>query len=250
MPQPAGGLFAGPLLAALAISLAVMENMVRDVARIQALLTLAQHPNTPQAEAESALAMASKLMQKHGYSEDQISAPLVDDVSVVVERVLIQGKYRVRRQALLYAIALIHSCAGYRDDDQGKDSVMVLYGRQNDIFAAKTLFAAADTLAARCIPRGDRSWRVAWWKGFQRGIEEVLSGARREFISESPEAGLVLADRGTRATQEMRASAPPLRSSYSYVDTSANAYKTGKAAGKQFGAAGRSFTGGVRGELQ
>jgi hypothetical protein len=41
--------------------------------RIQSLLSLAQHPNTPQAEAETALAMASKLMQKHGLSETDIA---------------------------------------------------------------------------------------------------------------------------------------------------------------------------------
>ena len=41
--------------------------------RINAMLNLAQHPNTPQAEAESALAMASKLMQKHGLEESDVT---------------------------------------------------------------------------------------------------------------------------------------------------------------------------------
>ena len=41
--------------------------------RVNALLALAQHPNTPQPEAESALAMASKLMQKHGLTNADIA---------------------------------------------------------------------------------------------------------------------------------------------------------------------------------
>jgi hypothetical protein len=223
---------------------------VSDTTRIQALLKLAQHPNTPQAEAESALAMASKLMQKHGYSDGDVSINDLDDTEVIVERVLIAGKYRVRRLSLLHAIASVHSCAGYRDDDEDNSCVMVLYGRANDIFATKTLFTAAEALALRTIPRGDRSWRVSWWKGFQRGIEEVLTVARRDFVEETPGAGVVLADRAGRAQKEMRATAPPLRGTYTYVDTAQGAYKKGKEAGQRFGASGRTFSSGVRGELQ
>ena len=221
-----------------------------EISRIQSLLTLAQHPNTPQAEAETALAMASKLMQKHGLQPDDVGVSQELDDVVVVKRVHVGGKYRVRRGHLLYSIASVHSCAGYRDDDEAGNVVIVLYGRPHDIFAAQTLFAAADALATRCIPRGDRSWRVAWWKGFQRGIEEALSSAQKEFVDETPGSGLVLADRKTRAQKEMRASAPPLRGAYTYVDTADVAYQKGKATGKQFSSGKRSFTAGVIGELQ
>ena len=133
--------------------------------RITAMLNLAQHPNTPLAEAESALAMASKLMQKHGLSHSDIShSRSEDDVDIVVERIRVGGLYRVRRQNILYSIALLHSCAGYRAEDEGNDCIVVLYGRAADIFAARTLFTAADAMGARLLPRGDRSWRVAWWK--------------------------------------------------------------------------------------
>jgi hypothetical protein len=155
--------------------------------RINAMLNLAQHPNTPQAEAESALAMASKLMQKHGLSQSDITSSRTDeDTTVVVERVRVGGLYRVRRQNILYTIALLHSCAGYRTEDENDECVLVLYGRASDIFATRTLFAAADAMGARLLPRGDRSWRVAWWKGFQLGIEESLSIARKDFVSETP----------------------------------------------------------------
>ena len=219
--------------------------------RIQALLTLAQHPNTPQAEAETALALASKLMQKHGLSESDIadSAP-AEDTEVVIRTFLIGGPYRVRRKDLLWHIARLHSCAGYRGfDDDDDNCVMVLYGRDSDITAAYTLFCAADLLGARVLPRGDRSWRTAWWNGFTQGIVEALNTSRKEFISETPGSGLVLASRMERATKEMRATAPPLSGSRSYTDTSSGAYANGRAAGQGFSAGGRSFTSGVRGEL-
>lgn len=197
--------------------------------------------------------MASKLMQKHGVQPDDISRDATDpstDTKVIVERVKVGGKYRVRRGHLLYSIANIHSCVGYRDDDEGSEAVFVLYGRPHDILAAKTLYVAAEALAARCIPCGNRSWKVAWWKGYQRGIEEALATAKKEFVAESPSSGLVLADRRSRAQQEMRATAPPLRGSYTYVDTADVAYQKGQDAGRRFSSGKRSFTAGIFGELQ
>lgn len=218
--------------------------------RIQALLTLAQHPNTPQAEAETALAMASKLMQKHGLSHSDVEyAKKPEDNSVVVRRFAIYGPYRVRRQSILYTIALAHSCSGYRDDDEDDACIVVLYGRDVDITAAYTLFGAADMMGLRLLPRGDRSWRTSWWKGFQRGITEALTAAKKEFIAETPGSGLVLADRMKRANDELRTNGPPLRGGYSYADTSSGAYSSGHKAGRGFSSGGRSFTSGVRGEL-
>ena len=167
----------------------------------------------------------------------------------MVERIHVGGLYRVRRQNILYTIALLHSCAGYRAEDEGDKCVIVLYGRAADIFATRTLFAAADAMGARLLPRGDRSWRVAWWKGFQLGIEESLSVARKDFVAETPGSGLVLADRMKRAQHELRVNGPPLRGGYSYSDTSSGAYLNGKQAGSGFGGAGRSFAAGIRGEL-
>lgn len=218
--------------------------------RIHSLLALAQHPNTPQAEAETALAMASKLMQKHGLSNDDIADDdQMENTDVTVRVFKVPGAYRVRRVNILNTIALMHSCVGYRDFDDQDACVMVLYGRDADITAAYTLFCAADLMGARLLPKGNRSWRTEWWNGFQRGIQEALQGARNEFVSETPGAGLVLADRMARAQHEMRSSAPPLRGGYTYSDTSSHAYASGKDAGRGFTTSGRSFTSGVRGEL-
>ncbi|MFM8827009.1 MAG: DUF2786 domain-containing protein, partial [Actinomycetota bacterium] len=92
--------------------------MSTDKERIAAMLALANHPNTPQHEAETALALASKLMQRNGWTEGDITprdAPV--DESIIVETVVIGGPYRVQRYDLLYSILLIHSCTGYIGTD-------------------------------------------------------------------------------------------------------------------------------------
>jgi hypothetical protein len=143
----------------------------------------------------------------------------------------------------------VHSCTGYLDTDDYGDRFMTVYGRRDDIFAARTLFAAADLMGARLLPKGARSWRISWWKGFRKGIEEALGSAREEYVREEPGAGIVLADRRRRAEREMRTFGPSLRRTYSYHDESASSYASGRAAGASFGASGRSFGSGVRGEI-
>lgn len=213
------------------------------------MLARAHHPRTPRAEAETALALASRLMLKHGISDADLGSGSVDDGTVTSERVLVAGPYRVQRQHLLYSIARRHSCVGYRDDDENGACVLVLFGRGSDVLAARTLFAAAEVMASRSIPRGSRAARTAWWQGFRAGIDDALGEARRDFIDESPGAGLVLADRARRAENEMRSAAPPLRSTYSRYDAGSDSFRTGRDAGRRFPSGGRSFSSGLRGEL-
>lgn len=223
--------------------------MSADKDRIAAMLALANHPNTPQHEAETALALASKLMLRNGYTEDDIATGAPVDESIVVQEMYVQGPYATQRLNLMYSIVVAHSCSGYLSTDDNGERHLVVYGRRDDIFAARTLFAAADLMGTRLLPRGDRSWRVAWWKGFRHGIEEVLGAARRDFEKESPGSGLVLVDRRKRAEREMRTNGPPLRRTYTYASGAAGSFESGAAAGRSFGAAGRSFGSGVRGEI-
>jgi len=219
------------------------------IEKIRALLARANHPNTPLAEAETALALASKLMQKHGLVEGDLARAGDDDIKVTMERVHVVGPYRVQRTNVLYEIAKVHSCTGYRDFDDVGASVFVMFGRTSDVRAVRTLFAAADILGARTLPRGSRSARTAWWQGFREGLGQALATSRSEFVHDTPGAGLVLADRLSRAEQEMRVVAPPLRKTYSYSNAASGDYERGRTIGRGFGSAGRSFNAGVRGEL-
>ena len=223
--------------------------------RVKALLAVAQHPNTPPHEAENALALASKLMLKHGLTDDDITvleaSPADDDV--VLETLVITGPYRVRRVSILYTLSVIHSCSAFRDFDDGDECIMRIFGRPADIFAARTLFAATEVLAARLLPKGSRSARTSWFKGFEVGLAESLHTARTQFIDETPGSGLVLADRGARAKSErrayVRAHGIELSGGTTWTDTSSSAFGAGHSAGRSFGGSGRSFGSGVRGEI-
>ncbi|MBM3718223.1 MAG: DUF2786 domain-containing protein [Actinobacteria bacterium] len=223
--------------------------------RVRALLAVALHPNTPPAEAENALALASKLMLKHGLSDDDIAEPagFGDDHDVVLETVTITGPYRVRRIGILYTIAVAHSCSAFRDFDSADGCIMRIFGRSCDIFAARTLFAAAEVLSARLLPVGGRSARTSWFRGFESGLQESLGGARTQFVAETPGAGLVLADRADRAARErrlyLRTQGIHISGGTSWVDTSSGDFGAGASAGRSFGGSGRSFGSGVRGEL-
>lgn len=223
--------------------------------RVKALLAVAEHPNTPPHEAENALALASKLMLKHGLSPDDVAEPVGfgDSEDVVLETVVVTGPYRVRRLGILYSITVAHSCSAFRDLDDGDECILRIFGRPSDIFAARTLFAAAEVLSARLLPRGSRSARTAWFRGFESGLQESLGTARKQFVAETPGAGLVLADRSDRAKGErrvyLRAHGIHLSGGTTWVDTSSGAYGAGQSAGRSFGGSGRSFTSGVRGEI-
>ena len=216
--------------------------------RIRALLALAQHPGTPLPEAEAALAAASRLMHRHGIAEHDLE-DASENEGIVVERVACTGRYVPRRLSILWSIARAHSCTGYRDTEADGTQVLVLWGRADDILAARTLFAAADALAVRALPAGARSWRTTWLKGFQRGTEEALDAARQGHIAETPGAGIVLRDRLARAEDELRATGPRLRGTWTWADTASAAFADGERAGRTLSARGRSFSRGVRGEL-
>ena len=218
--------------------------------KVRALLDRANHPNTPQPEAESAIQLAYKLMQKYGLNERDI-VPSFDGGSteIVVRSFHVEGLYRVQRCNLLSAITRRHSVYGYRDDEFEDACTFVMHGREADIFAALTIYAAADLLGQRLLPRGSRSARTAWWQGFISGIREALGKARKEFEQETPGAGLVLADRDERAREHLSRTGPRLVTNYSYVNDGAGTYSQGKAAGRSFGSPGGNFGSGIRGAI-
>ena len=218
------------------------------IEKVRAILERANHPNTPQAEAETALALAYRLMAKHGIEESDLGARGEDRITS--KTFTITGPYRVRRGTLFHILATSLSCADYRDMESGtRDAVvMVAFGTDDDLFALETLFTAADLLALRSMPRGDRRWRTSWWHGFCAGVERKLRVEHRTIVRDSPGAGLVLVERTERAQRVMRESTPHLHTSRGSWVGDRDAYGAGRAAGSTFSTPGRSV-GGIRGEL-
>ena len=91
-------------------------------AKVRAILEKANHPTTPQAEAETALALAFRLMQKYDLDEDAVSGRQARDVSnheVTSKVFVIKGPYRVRRGTLLDDCKDIElSCISRHDGDE------------------------------------------------------------------------------------------------------------------------------------
>jgi hypothetical protein len=218
------------------------------IEKVRAILEKANHPNTPQAEAETALALAYRLMQKYGLEEADVARQREGrdaDARINAKTVVITGPYRVRRGTLFHILATSLSCADYRDMEAGsRDAVvMVAFGTADDLFALETLFTAADLLALRSMPRGDRRWRTSWWHGFCAGVEQKLRTEHRTIVRDSPGAGLVLVERAERAQRIMRDSTPHLHASRGSFVSDRDAYGAGRAAGSTFSASGRSMPG-------
>lgn len=213
-------------------------------AKVAAILAVAQHPNTPQAEAETALAMAWKLMQKYGI--DKAATTRRNPISgranilsreIVSEDIILRGLYRVRRGDLLYQIAKANCCAGYRDLCESDAIRYVFFGTEFDISNTRAIFAAAEMLALRIMPQGDRSWRTAWWHGYTRGIIEKLRTANREFVREHKRenASVALVERSEHAETEMKARINfGLRSTRGYISGSLRAFTDGQRAAGGF----------------
>ena len=219
--------------------------------KVRSILERANHPNTPQAEAETALSLAYRLMQKYDLDEYEIAKSAGNHATseeIKIKTFEIVGPYRVRRGTLLYTIAKALSCHSYRDKDvpNHQTVVLVAYGTAKDLFALETLFTAAELLALRTMPHGDRCYRTSWWLGFCSGIARKLETEYRVIVKESPGVGLVLVERAERARAKMYGDVPSLRHrSASYINDE-DAYGSGKRAGSQF-SSGRN---GVNGQFQ
>jgi len=226
-----------------------------DVTRkVRALLDRANHLGTPQAEAEAALAMAYRLMAKYDLDERLLTqqhddAPPASD-QIVRRRYETVGPYRVRRHSLFMRMAWVLSCACYRATNEEATGTVACYalGTERDLDTLETLFQAAEMMALRLLPWGDRGFRTAWWHGFTDGIEATLARERRTVERNTPGAALVLRDRTQRAEEEMIRIEPNLVWRTTRYSNSGNAYTDGRRAGSRF-SSGRSSVGGGRAAL-
>ena len=223
-----------------------------DIARkVRALLDRANHPGTPQAEAEAALAMAYRLMAKYDLDERLLTqqhndAPVASD-QIVRRRYETVGPYRVRRHSLFMKMAWVLSCACYRANNEEEDTGTVAcyaLGTERDLDALETLFQAAEMMALRLLPWGDRGFRTSWWHGFTDGIEAKLSRERRSVERSTPGAALVLRDRAQRAEEEMIRIEPNLVWRTTRYSNSGDAYNDGRRAGSRFSSGGSQVGGG------
>ena len=230
-----------------------MDTSIYD--KVKAILDRANHPNTPKAEADTALALAQKLILKHGLDESALAEKNGEVEDIVNDVIEFRGKWTLRRLCVASVIAKANSVATYRTEVKYGDKCrkLHLYGTKADIFATKTLVASAELLASRTFPKGDRRFANSWWHGFQYGVSTVLRRAKDDVIVESGADGsrvsIVLADKFKRADSEMRANIK-LRTVYSRsATTSSSGYHAGTSAGRSFSTGSTRIGGSTIGAL-
>lgn len=205
--------------------------------KVRLILERANHPNTPPAEAETALTLAYRLMQKYSLAETDIEQRATIngyDDEIAINTFFIAGPYRVRRASLFCVIATAVCCASYRETDTRPSEIdMVAFGTKRDLDALEVLFTAADILALRTMPCGDRQFRTSWWHGFTAGISKKLERERRRIVGETSGAALVLVERYDRAEELMNLTVPGLQRGSSFVSDT-HAYGAGRRAGLSF----------------
>jgi len=212
--------------------------------KVRALLERANHPGTPPAEAEAALAMAYRLMMKYDLDIRSLgesgtaTSNSAQSRSTAVERRRYEttGPYRVRRYILRYDITDALSCSMFRATREEDTDTVVCYGfgTANDLDGAEALYAAAEMLALRTIPWGDRGYRTAWWHGFTAGLREKLCKERRKIEHSRHGAEVVLREREERAREEMLKFEPNLVWRRHGSSSSADAFAAGRRAGSRF----------------
>ena len=219
-----------------------MSTITQDsiVEKVRSILDRANHPNTPREEAETAFAMAQKLITKYNLDESALADAEAPE-SIEHETIYIFGQYGKRRQSIAYRIAVRNSCAGYVSTawkDSKKGFSVTIYGTKADIFATKVLWTAVDAFISRSLPVGDRTFRTSWLYGFENGISRALHKANNEAVAEHGGNSLVLVQRAERADKEMRATVK-LRNVYSRSRIGdGGGYNAGRASGQSFGNAG------------
>lgn len=220
--------------------------------KVRHLLDRANHPNTPQPEAETALALAQKLISKYNIDEASLREHNDAPEDIVKGEIVITGKYALDRLRVASTVARANQCYAYRSTNYKKVECevynsnetyirldkdgykLVIHGTQRDIFATQVLWSAVEALGARKLPRGDRQERSSWWRGFADGIGQALRKAQREAVQEAQASGqLVRLDNYERAEKEVRAKTT-LRTTYSKARTRSGAFSQGRTVGASF----------------
>lgn len=125
------------------------KTLASKLNQVQALLNKAEHPNTPPAEADTARAMANKIMSKYRIEEEAARqgriAQGIDTMRPVVEEFIVcdyRSQYREHYSNLLYyCVDHVGNIRMARKYDNGNETA-ILVGFESDVKYAETLYTA------------------------------------------------------------------------------------------------------------
>lgn len=183
------------------------------LSRIRKLLAVAEHPNTPPAEAEAAAVAAERLMVKHAIDEALVSAKAEVRSKPEVRTIRLDPPYASAKSVLLGAVAAAHGVrvVTYR----GEATKAALVGFSSDLGFVDLLYTSLLLQAARDLNRqanSSRAFRRAFLIGFAAEVGQRLQAAKAEAVAESGghSTELALRDREADVADAMREHFPRL----------------------------------------
>lgn len=231
---------------------ATTQKPKQDYARkVRALLAKAQHPNTPQAEAEAAMAMASELMTRHRIDKMQLR----EDKGLAPEEVIAEAIDITKGHGEILANAVYPLILS-----MGADAVLVgnvftvvatpslleniwaLFAVMN-LHMISTANTAGDEHQAMLHKRHPR-WsdeRIAdiadqyVWDfciGYGKGLADKIKNRRKAVIDEAPKNALVLQTEEDRIKAKFRDMYPRLSKGKKLTVRNFDAVEKGYAAGQ------------------
>lgn len=212
-------------------------NNEKALDRIKKLLRLARDSGATQAEAESALLQAQRIMAEHGFEDGEVLETAAPEEAILDEDVAVVRRREFWRGRLAVTVARNFRCKMYwRSRPDGLNGVHFL-GRKGDVAIAREVYVAAQEVALQqarsflAVNRGGLVARNAFLAGFAEGLAAKFD----EQVAVMKAAGTslaVVADAGVEAKYDELELRTGKRSSARLSDPSA------RAAGQQ---AGRAF---------
>ena len=206
----------------------VNGNENSKLATIRALLARAEHPTTPEAEAEQCRQKAFALMAKYGIEQAMLAADGATKDEPIDRQIVIDAPWAMERVRLINRIALALDCQLIHlgQHENGPARRVHIFGHRSDLERVDLLYTSlliqmTGSLSAQHLPYGQspRAWRRSWLLGFVNRVgsrlEEAQRGAQEEARHETTATGrssaLVLADRKTVVESRYRAAYPRSR---------------------------------------
>ncbi|WP_433235311.1 DUF2786 domain-containing protein [Streptosporangium sp. CA-135522] len=225
---------------------------------IRKLLAVAEHPGTPELEAETYRERAYTLMAKYGIERAHLAAAgqITDELASIP--LIIDKTHQAERCALLGGIASAKRCRVLQWQLDGKTYLMVS-GYRSDLDAVQMLYASLalqmSKEVAAVTPTGRKSLSTArkdFMAGFSSRVREKLRDAEKQAVdaAPTPAAGsrstdLVLRDRQAAVDAYFEKMTPNVGAVKTRKVNDRDAYFAGREAGDRadLGASSRNRVG-------
>jgi hypothetical protein len=212
----------------------------RVLERVRKLLTRAEHPATPPAEAEACSAKEAALMSRHLIDRAMVDAGRCDRDKPVVRRVVVEPPYTVGKVVLLDEVAKAFGIpVAIGRGHYSSTRRCTLVGFAGDLAMVELLFTSlllqASTAMRAASARPDvKAYRRAFLFGYASSIGARLTAVRRETVREAtsttPGTDLVLVDRQTQVDAAFQHEFPTL-GTFRATASSGSGFVAGRDAG-------------------